>query len=114
MGGVVAASPGKTRCQLLISASDPTTRQSSARASTRGSSSNTSTIRDSTPTPPWPGVEGGVVESYKYKYLGLGTVIEPTQPQVGEKLTYIRQTGDSAAAGGDRYSGPTLARHLDE
>lgn len=48
-------------------------------------------------------VGGGVVESYHY--LGLGTIVQRNQPQVGEKLTFIRQAGDDAAAGNDRYSG---------
>ncbi len=49
------------------------------------------------------GVAGGVVELYHY--LGLDAIVRRDQPQIGEALTYIRQPGDAAAAGDDRYSG---------
>ncbi|OJW27600.1 MAG: hypothetical protein BGO49_25350 [Planctomycetales bacterium 71-10] len=46
-----------------------------------------------------------VLESYQY--LGLGTVVERSQPGDAAKLTYIRQAADVAAGSdaGDMYSG---------
>jgi len=51
------------------------------------------------------GTPGTTLEAYTY--LGLGTIVARTRPQPGIALTYVQQTGDTAANpdGGDRYTG---------
>jgi RHS repeat-associated protein len=42
-----------------------------------------------------------------YTYLGQGTIVQESEPQIDTELTYIQQSGDSNAItdGGDRYTG---------
>jgi hypothetical protein len=57
--------------------------------------SRLTTISDST----------GTLESYLY--LGLGTVVDRSHPEIGVDLTYIAQPGDASQTGdvGDKYTG---------
>lgn len=53
------------------------------------------------------GAAPGTAVLESYQYLGLGTVVERSQPGDAAKLTYIRQAADVAAGSdaGDMYSG---------
>src|SRR5262249_16283042 len=41
-----------------------------------------------------------------YDYLGVGTVVRRAHPQPRVELTYIKETGESAGAAGDKSVGP--------
>ncbi len=50
---------------------------------------------------------GTTLESYEY--LGLGTIVKRGHAQSGVDLTYIKQTGESDGAAGDKYTGLDFA-----
>jgi RHS repeat-associated protein len=50
-------------------------------------------------------ITDGATTLESYSYLGLGTVVTRAHPQPGVDLTYVKLTGESDGAAGDKYTG---------